>query len=385
MSADPLAATTIPALVEAAAATFGSRVAIEDGAVQLTFAALAAETRRAARAFLAAGVAHGDRVAIWAPNRWEWIVAATGLQAAGAVLVPLNTRFKGREAGYVLRKSRARVLVTVGEFLGIALRRVAARRGAARTRRASCCCDGAAEDPRAQSWSDVPRRRRGRVGRARLPSAPRASRPTISPIILFTSGTTGAPKGVMTTHGQNLRAFAAWSEGVGLRAGDRYLVVNPFFHSFGYKAGWLACLLRGATILPHAVFDVAAVFARIARERISVLPGPPSLYQSILAHPECAQCRPLVAAPRRDGRGAGSRRAGPPHARRARLRDGAHRLRAHRVLRRRLDVPSRATTRRRSPRRRAARSPASRCAASTTRATRCRAANRARSWCAATT
>jgi acyl-CoA synthetase (AMP-forming)/AMP-acid ligase II len=66
------------------------------------------------------------------------------------------------------------------------------------------------------------------------------------------------------------------------------MVVNPFFHSFGYKAGWLACLLRGATVLPHLVFDVSAVLARIARERISVLPGPPSLYQSILAHPECA-------------------------------------------------------------------------------------------------
>ena len=92
----------------------------------------------------------------------------------------------------------------------------------------------------------------------------------------------------MTTHAQNLRAFATWSEVVGLREGDRYLVVNPFFHAFGYKAGWLSCLLRGATVLPHAVFDVPAVFARIARERISVLPGPPTLYQSILAHPERA-------------------------------------------------------------------------------------------------
>ena len=66
---------------------------------------------------------------------------------------------------------------------------------------------------------------------------------------------------------------------------DRYLVVNPFFHSFGYKAGWLACILRGATCLPHAVFDVPEVLERIGRDRISVLPGPPTLYQSILALP----------------------------------------------------------------------------------------------------
>jgi len=62
--------------------------------------------------------------------------------------------------------------------------------------------------------------------------------------------------------------------------------VNPFFHSFGYKAGWLAAIMRGATILPHPVFDVPAVLERVGKERVSVLPGPPALYQSILAHPD---------------------------------------------------------------------------------------------------
>jgi acyl-CoA synthetase (AMP-forming)/AMP-acid ligase II len=75
---------------------------------------------------------------------------------------------------------------------------------------------------------------------------------------------------------------------VGLRAGDRDLVVNPFFHTFGYKAGILACLMAGATVVPEPVFDVAAVLARIEEERISVLPGPPTLYQSLLADPQRA-------------------------------------------------------------------------------------------------
>ena len=283
MSADPLAATTIPQLVEAAAVAYGSRVAIEDGPVRITFNALAAEARRAARAFLAAGVAHGDRVAIWAPNRWEWVVAALGLQSVGGVLVPLNTRFKGREAGYVLRASRARVLVTVGDFLGA--RYVESLRDEALPDLARIVLlHGAASEATTQSWSDFLA-----AGATVTDAALRERMDRVAPgdlsDLLFTSGTTGAPKGVMTTHAQNLRAFATWSDGVGLRAGDRYLVVNPFFHSFGYKAGWLACLLRGATVLPHAVFDVPAVFERIARERISVLPGPPTLYQSILAHP----------------------------------------------------------------------------------------------------
>jgi acyl-CoA synthetase (AMP-forming)/AMP-acid ligase II len=106
--------------------------------------------------------------------------------------------------------------------------------------------------------------------------------------LIFTSGTTGRPKGAATTHAQSLRTFGTWSSIVGLRAGDRYLVVNPFFHTFGYKAGILACLMAGATVVPEPVFDVAAVLARIEEERISVLPGPPTLYQSLLADPQRA-------------------------------------------------------------------------------------------------
>ena len=279
-----LAAETIPEVVLQAAARFGDRPAIEDGAARLSFAALADAMLGAARAFLAAGVTRGDRVAIWAPNQWEWIVAAVGLQAAGAVLVPLNTRLKGREAGYILRKSGARILLTVGEFLGVryvdllrgeelpALEQVVALRD---------------PTPGAVAWSDFLAR-----GAAIPEREARARAAAVSPDdlsdLLFTSGTTGNPKGVMTAHGQNLRAFASWGEVIGLREGDRYLIVNPFFHAFGYKAGWLVSLLRGVTVLPHAVFDVPAVLERVARERVSMLPGPPTLYQSILAHPDRA-------------------------------------------------------------------------------------------------
>jgi acyl-CoA synthetase (AMP-forming)/AMP-acid ligase II len=103
--------------------------------------------------------------------------------------------------------------------------------------------------------------------------------------LIFTSGTTGHPKGAGATHGQSLRTFGTWASIVGLAPSDRYLVVNPFFHTFGYKAGILACLMAGATVVPEAVFDARRVMERIAAERISVLPGPPTLYQGLLAEP----------------------------------------------------------------------------------------------------
>jgi acyl-CoA synthetase (AMP-forming)/AMP-acid ligase II len=268
--------------VQAAGSRFGERSAVEDGPVRLSFAELAAAGLRAARAFCAAGIERGDRVAVWAPNIHEWIVAAIGLQSAGGVLVPLNTRLKGAEAGYVLRKSGARILCTVGEFLGtnyVALLAGEDLPGLERT----VLLRGAAEG--CLTWSQF-------LGEGGSVSE-EASRERVAAVspddlsdLLFTSGTTGSPKGVMTTHDQNVRAFESWTEVVGLREGDRYLVVNPFFHAFGYKAGWLSSILRGATILPHAVFDVPAVLERIAKERVSVLPGPPTLYQSILVHPE---------------------------------------------------------------------------------------------------
>jgi acyl-CoA synthetase (AMP-forming)/AMP-acid ligase II len=278
-------AMTIPRALARAAELWPSASAVEDGAVQLTFAALAAEVERASRAMLAAGVAHGDRVAVWAPNSWAWEVAALGAQCIGGVLVTLNTRFKAHEAAYVLGRSGAKLLFTVGEFLGVNYAESIATQALPKLERVVALA-GAAKN--AQPWSEfVAAGERMSATEARARTASVASDDLSD--ILFTSGTTGFPKGVMTAHGQNLKVFDAWSRGVGIRTGDRYLIQNPYFHSFGYKAGWLTCLIRGATALPHAVFDVATVLARCANERVNVLPGPPTLYQSFLAFPDRAK------------------------------------------------------------------------------------------------
>ena len=300
---------SIPGLVRAAADRYGDAEAVVEGRTRVSYAELGARVERAAAACVANGVQTGDRVAIWAPNSLDWIVSALGAVSAGAVLVPLNTRFKGAEAAYVLERSRARLLFVTGTFLGTSY--------VASLRRAASEGPGTEGSPSEGSPSDSP----GGIGP--LPGLPhleqvvvlsddapadfstwkdflasgdgvgepevRARAAALSPDspsdIIFTSGTTGRPKGAVITHAQTLRAYEVWSELAGLRTGDRYLIVNPFFHTFGYKAGVIACLTRGATMIPQPVFNMDTALANIASERISVLPGPPTLHQSLLDHP----------------------------------------------------------------------------------------------------
>jgi len=231
-------------------------------------------------------VAPGDRVALWAPNSAAWVVASFGVYLSGAVLVPLNTRYKGEEAGHVLRTSGARILLTVTDFLDTdhlgMLAGVAGLDGLERRVVLSGPAPAGAEE-----WTAFLAAGEG-VDDGEVDGRAGAVGPGDLSDIIFTSGTTGAPKGAMLTHGASVRTYRAWADLVGLRAGDRYLVVYPFFHTAGLKSGILACVLKGAVVHPHPVFDVPSVMATVARERISMLPGPPTVFQSILEHPDLA-------------------------------------------------------------------------------------------------
>ncbi len=276
--------STIPAVAAAAADTFGDRTAIEDGAVRLTYAELFEEARTFAAALVASGIEPGDRVGVWAHNSVEWVVSLLGLSQAGAVLVPVNTRFKGGEAVDLLARSRARALVTVTDFLGTDYLAMLDGTGIELPDLDTVIVASGPTPSGAESWGGF----MDRAGRTQRGVVERrcSEMGTDDPSdILFTSGTTGVPKGVVMTHGRTLAVATDWVAMTGLGADDRYLMVNPYFHMFGLKAGILACVAGGATMLPEPVFDVDRILGRVDREQVTVLPGPPTLYQSILDHP----------------------------------------------------------------------------------------------------
>jgi acyl-CoA synthetase (AMP-forming)/AMP-acid ligase II len=267
---------TIPHAAARAAQLWGDAPALLEHGEVWSFNQLWAKCREAASALLARGVGEGDRIAIWAPNSREWVVAAVAAMTCGAAIVPLNTRLKGREAGDILRRTHARMMFTVRGFLGIDYPELLSAEDLPDLAETVLLdTDFGAFLASGQGADD------GGVDAA-------LSRLTADHLsdILFTSGTTGVPKGVMMTYGRVIPQCGVWIGNTGLKAGERYLIVNPFFHSFGFKVGWVACLISGAVIVPMPQFDVASARDSIVRDCINFLPGPPTIFQMLLAEKE---------------------------------------------------------------------------------------------------
>ncbi|HET9142621.1 FadD3 family acyl-CoA ligase [Actinophytocola sp.] len=278
-------AATIPGALVRAAGRFGDREAVADphGEVRRSYAELLDRARTVARALVAAGIQAGDRVALCSPNTHHWIEAALGVLYAGAVLVPVNTRFTGPELLDVVRRSDARALFVAGPFLGVDRLEQLWHAGPAPRLEVIVRIPIGPDDE--GDWAELTDRAAA-VPVARADARAAAVRPDQVADILFTSGTTGRSKGAMSAHRQSLGVAAAWAHRGGLTEADRYLVINPFFHSFGYKAGILAALHSGAALVPQLVFDAGRAMQLVERERITVLPGPPTLYQTLLDRPD---------------------------------------------------------------------------------------------------
>jgi len=266
---------TLPAALRAAAQEHGDHLAYVDGQRMPTFADLLADVRATARGYVAYGLEPHDRVCLWAPNGLDWVIAALAVSYAGGTLVPINSRYTGHEAADIVDRTEARLVVVADGFLDRT--QVADLRAASKLPSVRRIIDIADLD-------EV-----NAAGRAVTSDDIEARADAVSPDdvadILFTSGTTGRPKGAMSAHRQTVGVARAWGELGGVTADDRYLVVNPFFHSFGYKAGIVVGLTTGATLYPVSTFDLDETMRLIQDARITVFPGAPTLYQSLLSAP----------------------------------------------------------------------------------------------------
>jgi len=294
---------SVPALVAASAERYGDAIAVLDGPVALSFRELASRADEFTRAAIAVGLRPGERVGVWAPNGAPWIVATLGLLAAGVEVVPLNTRYRGAEVADLLARTRASALVVDQGFLGYD--HVGALRAAARERTAFPdagrdapvpglpdlrdvitlgAAAGVPAPPGVLSEADF----LARAGEVSVPDAMTRVRAVASDdiaYVIFTSGTTGPPKGVLLRHGPLVRVYRDYSAIWGIREGDRYLCPLPFFHTGGQSA-LLSCLTRGATIVPMAVFDAGELLDVVERLRVTVLIGAPTIFAALLDHPE---------------------------------------------------------------------------------------------------
>lgn len=285
MTSDP---HTVPAVLDRIAVQFSDHDALVTGPIaggaskRLTYGQLREEVRRTAAAMIEHGVQAGDRVAIWSPNTWHWVVAALATHYAGAIMVPLNTRYTASEAADILARTQAPLLIAAGEFLG-ADRTAQLDRDALPALRHIVRVPIDKDDG---TWDEFVARG---VDLDAVDARAAAVCPDDVSDILFTSGTTGRSKGVRCAHRQSLDASAAWAACGQLTSADRYLCINPFFHNFGYKAGILACLQTGATLYPLLTFDPEQAMQAVAEHRITVLPGPPTIYQTLLDHPRRAE------------------------------------------------------------------------------------------------
>ena len=275
-------AATVPAVLTHSASAYAGIEAVVDGDVRLRYDELPVEVERVAQALLARGLQPGDVVAVWAPNSARWMLAALACFHIGLTLVPVNTRYRGPEAHDLLARSGARALLVEDGFLDEGY--LAMLRAAGPLPRLDTVVTTGRAAEGALDWADFV------DGGAAVPAeqvarAAAAVTPDTLLQIMFTSGTTGRPKGVPHTHGQAVRLYTTYSGHLGLRAGDRYLVVNPFFHSFGLLAGILSCLIRGATVLPMRRLDTAAALDLVERERVTGIPGPPTLYATLMNDP----------------------------------------------------------------------------------------------------
>jgi fatty-acyl-CoA synthase len=246
-----------------------------------TYRELWRQTTELAKALLARGIAKGDRVGIWSPNRFEWVVAQYATARIGAILVNVNPAYKARELEYALNQSGVRMLLLARGFRATDYLAVL---GEVRSALSSLEQVVVIDDGWAGLFEES-----GSVDDASLLERESALAFDDPINIQYTSGTTGAPKGATLSHHNILNNAYFVARKMRYSDRDRVCVPVPFYHCFGMVMGNLACTSHGSCIVvPAEAFDAGATLAAIESERCTSLYGVPTMFIAMLNHPSFA-------------------------------------------------------------------------------------------------
>ncbi len=281
LGAEPLLGETIGASFERTVERWGAREAlvVRHQDVRWTYAELAAHVDRLARGLLAAGIAAGDRVGIWAPNCAEWVLAQFATAKVGAILVNVNPAYRTDELRYALRQSGCRLLISAPAFKSSDY---AAMIEAVRSELPALERVVLLDSP---GWEEL------LAGGDAVPQDDLRSRMAQldfdDPInIQYTSGTTGFPKGATLSHHNILNNGFFVGEACGYDERDRVCIPVPFYHCFGMVMGNLGAMTHGAAmVVPGPSFDAGAVLEAVQAERCTSLYGVPTMFIAELEHP----------------------------------------------------------------------------------------------------
>lgn len=277
---------TIPMLVRNNARTNPEGIAIVDGDRRYTFAQFDRAMVEAVQAMMAFGIKPGDRAAVWAPNSVDWLIIGLGIMGAGGVLLPTNNRLKSAELADVVERTGVSAVFTVDRFLDVeyarSLRETLADPDVAIIDIGNSYDGGA---PGVLHWRDLLEKGLAEV-------TPEAAEERIASIetdaysdIITTSGTTGAPKGVLMTHRKSLMNTEQYVKILGLDESDAMLLIPPLGLLFGFKFIFLLGTLTCSKVVIQSVFTADETMKLIDREGITYFPGPPTLIQDIIDSP----------------------------------------------------------------------------------------------------
>ena len=290
--------TPIGSLVDVAGRRFETKEALYFEGNRWAFSQLKENVDRVAKSLIQLGIQPGEKVALWMPNRPEWLHTLFAVAKIGAVLVPINTRFRTNDLEYVVRQSDATTLITVDrsgpvDYLGMVR---------------ELCPEVETGDSNNLSPQRFPELRRivvvgdtdycgvvrweeflssaETITSRELEQRQQLVDPDNPVLIMYTSGTTGFPKGVVHTH-NILRNVSDEANRMGMTSQDVILMYLPLFHAFGLYEGPLMSMITGARTVLTTVFDPVEALQLIERERVTVLHGFDTHFYGLISHPDC--------------------------------------------------------------------------------------------------